>query len=149
VLGLALHQLDGCLLQLTPFPCLRLHPYCPARIKSSSYHRSLAGNAGGPDESDRIAALEGRAAGVREAAERLEGRCVPRPMPPAYLALREEVARFLEGFAAVGRVAEMVQVDSACWLLVALLLCTTQYHASLPHTCVHLASGCGPGLDRC
>ena len=36
---------------------------------------------------------------------------MPRPVPPAYLALREEVARFAEGFAAAGRVAEIVQVS--------------------------------------
>ncbi|GAB4814208.1 hypothetical protein N2152v2_001254 [Parachlorella kessleri] len=65
--------------------------------------------AGGPDESTQIAALEARAGQLREAAERLEGRCVPRPVPPAYLALREEVARFAEGFAAAGRVAATVQ----------------------------------------
>jgi hypothetical protein len=50
---------------------------------------------------------------MRLTAEQLEGRCVPRPVPPAYFGLREEVARFVEGFAAVGRVTDMVEVGAA------------------------------------
>lgn len=65
---------------------------------------------GGPDETRRIAALLRRSAELQESAEKLEGRCVPRPVPPVYFDLRDEVVRFVDGLASTARMLPLIEV---------------------------------------
>eukprot|EP00887_Chlorella_sp_A99_P000601 scaffold17.g601.t1 len=69
--------------------------------------------ASGADESARIADLEGQAAALQQHIDALEGRCTPRPRPPQYLALREEVARFVASFGDVQRVVGIADALAA------------------------------------
>jgi hypothetical protein len=52
---------------------------------------------GGPDQSPALSDLLSRRAAALAAAERLVSRCVPRPAPPQYLGLQQEVAGFARG----------------------------------------------------
>ena len=64
---------------------------------------------GGPSESAKIALLKERRRELTEEADRLEGRSPPRPTPPAYLALREDVMQFARGVAELSRVAGLIR----------------------------------------
>ena len=77
--------------------------------------------AGGPDEAARIAELEARSAELAQQAERLQRRSTPRPAPPQYLTLRDDVARFAASFGSVPRLLELIgQLRwAACPLLTA------------------------------
>ncbi|KAF6262490.1 hypothetical protein COO60DRAFT_1699221 [Scenedesmus sp. NREL 46B-D3] len=54
---------------------------------------------GGPDESAALQALSQQHAGLTARLQKLRGRCVPRPDPPQYLYLQQEVAAFSRGLA--------------------------------------------------
>ena len=64
---------------------------------------------GGPSERAAIAALIERKTHLEETAAHLEGKSPPRPSPPQYLALQEDIARFASGLASLPRMVEMVQ----------------------------------------
>ncbi|KAL4440107.1 hypothetical protein ABPG75_003108 [Micractinium tetrahymenae] len=70
--------------------------------------RQAAALPGGPDEGRAIAELEARAAELAQQAERLERRSTPRPTPPQYLTLRDDVERFVSSFGAVPRLLEII-----------------------------------------
>ena len=65
-------------------------------------------HAGGANEGPRIAQLEAEAALLHQQAESLQARCTPRPLPPQYLSIREEVHRFVGSFGDVHRVLELL-----------------------------------------
>ncbi len=69
---------------------------------------SYAALPGGPDQAAALAALRGAEAELVAREEALDGRSPPRPDPPRYLALHEDVARFLGGLAAAPRVRALV-----------------------------------------
>lgn len=65
---------------------------------------------GGPDETPSLSSALSRRATALAAAEQLLQRCVPRPAPPRYLALQQEVAAFLDG---LGRPQRLLALAAA------------------------------------
>lgn len=64
---------------------------------------------GGPSEAAAIAELRRRMAELQERADALEGRAVPRPDPPQYVALAAEAAAFTTaGAGAPERLAALI-----------------------------------------
>ena len=64
---------------------------------------------GGPDESARIQELEEEVARRIQKAEELRTKATPRPSPPAYFAVRDDICRYVSGFAGVDRVTAMIR----------------------------------------
>ena len=69
---------------------------------------------GGPSERAAIAALQQRKIELEEAAEELDGKSPPRPTPPQYLSLQEDVSRFASGLATLPRMVELISAVGRC-----------------------------------
>lgn len=63
---------------------------------------------GGPSERDAISALTERKNAMEKIAAELEGKSPPRPTPPQYLSLQEDINRFISGLASLPRMVDMV-----------------------------------------
>ncbi|KAG7670517.1 hypothetical protein KSW81_003079 [Nannochloris sp. 'desiccata'] len=70
--------------------------------------RQYAALPGGPSERDAISALTERKIAIEKTAAELEGKSPPRPTPPQYLSLQEDVNRFISGIASLPRMVDMV-----------------------------------------
>lgn len=64
---------------------------------------------GGPSETETIAAVSSREATMLEQAAELDGKSPPRPSPPLYLPLREDVLRFVDGLATIPRMLLLLE----------------------------------------
>jgi len=70
--------------------------------------RQYAALPGGPSERDAISALTERKDAMEKIAAELEGKSPPRPTPPQYLSLQEDINRFISGLASLPRMVDMV-----------------------------------------
>ena len=81
--------------------------------------RELQRLPGSPLQAAALAGLEAQAATLRCRAAAMEARSVPRPQPPAYLAVQADVQRFMTGVAALPRMQSLLrrlQVSNTCRL---------------------------------
>ena len=88
-------------------------------LSTLQVRRELQRLPGSPSQAAALAGLEAQAATLRRRAAAMEARSVPRPQPPAYIAVQADVQRFVTGVAALPRMQSLLrrlQVSNTCRL---------------------------------